>query len=177
MIEVSTRMLARGEGPEDSAEVDSLFSSALAGSRLSEGVRRFREGPYFKREFSCVLVQSGTLLGCACFCPAILQGSGRAFKAALLLPIVGCQGSEREGMLERLARHGVQRAVCLGYETVVAMGPAQCFLGMDLVRPEALGIEASLPIPEEDALVFVARRELRDVVSGRLLLPPGMFTA
>lgn len=176
MVEAITRMLVRGEGPEDSAEVDSLFSGALADRRLSEGVRRFRGGPYFKRDFSSVLVRSGAILGCACFSPAILQASGRAFKAALMLPIVACSSPVRAGVLERLGRHGIQRAVCLGYETVLAMGPASCFSGMDLVRPETLGIQVELPIPPEDVRVFVARRELHGIVSGRLLFPPGLFT-
>jgi predicted N-acetyltransferase YhbS len=168
-------MLVRTEVQSDATVIEELYSRALPDRIISEAMGRLRQGPYFKREFSCVLDRDGELLGCAFLCPAILQCVGRAFKTFVLMPVTVWEKPDCIRVGERLARHGIQRGLSLGGDVVLAMGPSPFFKEMDLSRPEEFGIEASLPVPDSDVRVHIARPGLREIVKGRVLLPPGIF--
>ncbi|MDE2291534.1 MAG: GNAT family N-acetyltransferase, partial [Elusimicrobia bacterium] len=120
--------------------------------------------------------RGGELLGYAVYFPVMVQGDGRATKAVHMSPIAVRQVPERQGVGERLVRHGMQRAHSLGYEIVLVMGPAPYFNYFGFERASEAGFLAQLPVADEQFLVHLMRPELRGACGGRVLYPPGLFS-
>lgn len=172
---ISPTIIVRGEGNSDAEAVKAVVEEAFADERLRKFIWNLRKSAYFKPELSCVADRARDILGYVLYFPVIVQGQGQAYKAVHMSPIAVRAVPERQGVGERLVRHGIQRAHSLGYEIVLVMGPAPYFSYFGFQRASALGFEAQLPVADENFLVHLMRPELAGAAKGRVLYPPGIF--
>ncbi|MBI3298209.1 MAG: N-acetyltransferase [Elusimicrobia bacterium] len=170
-------IIVRGEGSGEAARISAAVDEAFPDPRLRSLIGNLRRSPYFRAELSCVAVRGSELVGYVIYFPVMVQAVGQATKAVHMSPIAVRNVPDRQGIGERLVRHGIQRAHSLGFEVVLVMGPANYFGSFGFLRATPLGFKASLPIPDESFLVHMMRPELMGQVHGQVLYPPGVFTA
>lgn len=169
-------IIVRGENPGEAPRILAAVDEAFADQRLRSLIGRLRQSSYFKLELSCVAVRGPELVGYVVYFPVMVQALGKATKAVHMSPIAVRNVAERQGIGERLVRHGIQRAHSLGYEVVLVMGPANYFGSFGFQSASALGFKAALPVPDDHFLVHMMNPELAGQVHGQVLYPPGIFS-
>lgn len=168
-------IIVRGEASADRSGIQTVVDEAFADVRLRKIIANLRVSSFFKPELSCVADRARDILGYVLYFPVMVQGNGQAFKAVHMSPIAVRNVPERQGVGERLVRHGMQRAHSLGYEIILVMGPSHYFSYFGFQRASALGFEAQLPVADEHFLVHLMRPELAGQARGKVLYPPGIF--
>lgn len=170
-------IIVRGEAGGEASRIKAIVEEAFPDPRLHKLVENLRRSSFFKPELSCVAERGPELLGYVLYFPVMVQGNGKSHKAVHMSPIAVRQVEGRQGVGERLVRHGIQRAHSLGFEIVLVMGPAPYFSYFGFQRASAQGIEANLPVSDENFLVHFMRPELAGQTAGKVLYPPGVLTA
>ena len=170
-------IIVRGEVSNERAKIESVVDDAFPDPRVRKLVRNLRASAMFKADLSCVADIDRVPVGYVLYFPVMIQGNGRAVKAVHMSPIAVRNVPERQGVGERLVRHGIQRAHSLGYEIVLVMGPADYFSYFGFQQASACGIKANLPVPDEHFMVHFISSEL--AASGQVLYPgrPDRLTA
>ena len=167
----------RGEAAGDRPKIESVVDAAFADDRLRQLIRKLRLSSMYKADLSCVADVDREVQGYVLYFPVMIQGNGKAFRAVHMSPIAVMDVPERQGIGERLVRHGIQRAHSLGYEIVLVMGPADYFAYFGFQRASELGIKANLPVPDEAFMVHFISPELAQQAVGVVLYPPGVLDA
>ena len=168
-------IIVRGENNGEASKIIAIVEEAFPDPRLRTLVQNLRRSSYFKPELSCVAEQGPELLGYVLYFPVMVQGNGKSHKAVHMSPIAVRQIEGRQGIGERLVRHGIQRAHSLGFEIVLVMGPAPYFSYFGFKRASEQGIQANLPVSDENFLVHFMRPELAGQTAGKVLYPPGVL--
>ncbi len=169
-------IIVRGEVANERAKIEAVVDDAFADPRVRKLIRNLRSSSMFKLDLSCVADIDRVPVGYVAYFPVMIQGNGRAVKAVHMSPIAVLNVPERQGVGERLVRHGIQRAHSLGYEIVLVMGPADYFSYFGFQQASPCGIKANLPVPDEHFMVHFIRPELAATSTGVVLYPPGVLT-
>ncbi|PCI35867.1 MAG: hypothetical protein COB53_10665, partial [Elusimicrobia bacterium] len=120
-------IIVRGEKSEERNTVDSILDEVFQDPRIPTMFRNLWDSPYFNKDLSVIADRDNHILGYALYFPVMVQGNGIAYKAVHMAPIAVRAVPEKQGVGERLVRHGMQRAHSLGHEIVLVMGPREYF--------------------------------------------------
>ena len=170
-------ILIRQDTKSESQAVLSVITEAFKDPRVGQLICNLRASTYFNPQLSVVATRNDEIVGYALYFPVMVQDVGQATKAVHMAPIAVRNVEERQGIGERLVRHGMQRAHSLGYETVLVLGPVEYFSSFGFEKAETLGFKANLPFLSEYFLVHMMRPELHGVVKGVVLYPPRTFSS
>ncbi|TPW20573.1 MAG: acetyltransferase [Elusimicrobia bacterium] len=169
-------IIVRGESSNERAKIEGVVDDAFSDPRVRTLIRNLRKSAMFKLDLSCVADIDRVPVGYVVYFPVMIQGNGRAVKAVHMSPIAVKDVPERQGVGERLVRHGIQRAHSLGYEIVLVMGPADYFSYFGFQQASPFGIKANLPVPDDHFMVHFIRPELAETSTGVVLYPPGVLS-
>lgn len=166
-------IIIRGELGGDRSSIEGLIDEVFADAAVRKLVRDLRSSAMYKPELSCVAELGGEVMGSVLYFPVSIRGAEKTHKAVHMSPIAVREVEGRQGVGERLVRHGIQRAHGLGYEIVLVMGPRRYFAPFHFQPAIPLGIRANLPLPPEDFMVHTIRPELAHNIAGSVAYPPG----
>ena len=154
-IPIGTAILMAAYGRDDAA-------------RMVNAVRDATE--YFHPGLSIVAAEDDQIVGYALYCRAMVAAQPSAFLVTLgVLP-----DKQKQGIGERLVRHGLERCRGLGLELVFVLGHPEYFsrLGFRPARP--LGIESEFAENDNDLQAIDLAGTLLGKITGSLRLPVGL---
>ena len=145
----------------------------LAYGRESEVVltASLRETAEFNPELSIVADQGGKIIGYALYSAATVvtaAGPQRALALATIAVLPECQ---KQGIGERLVRHGLERCRTRGVELVFAIGQPQYFSRFGFRPADPLGMQCELPLRPGDFQAIDLSGRLLGSIRGQVVCP------
>ena len=168
----------RKEIPKDHNWVIELTAKAFETMPFSEGdedklVARLRNAPGFIPELSLVAELDGLIVGHILFTPLVIDNGQQQFESLVLGPVSVLPEFQKQGIGGKLIRAGHQKAVELGFRSVILIGHPEYYPRFGYKPASTWGIKTHYELPSDDVFMAV---ELTDGalknVSGMVIFPP-----
>ncbi|MBW8326791.1 MAG: N-acetyltransferase [Prolixibacteraceae bacterium] len=168
----------RKEIPKDHNWVIELTAKAFETMPFSEGdedklVARLRNAPGFIPELSLVAELDGLIVGHILFTPLVIDNGQQQFESLVLGPVSVLPEFQKQGIGGKLIRTGHQKAVELGFRSVILIGHPEYYPRFGYKPSSTWGIKTHYELPSDDVFMAV---ELTDGalknVSGMVIFPP-----
>ena len=173
-----SNLIIRKENPFDHNWVIELTEKAFETLEISEHkegqlVDKLRKAPTFIEELSLVAELNGQVVGHILFTPIIIDNGKQQFQSLVLAPVSVLPEFQKMGIGGQLIRTGHQKAVDLGFNSVILLGHPQYYPRFGYKPASIWGIKSPIPLPSDDVFMAV---ELKDDslagVSGMVVFPP-----
>jgi putative acetyltransferase len=135
---------------------------------LTECLRATAE---FNPELSIVADQGGKILGYALYSAATVITNAGPQRALALAPIAVLPECQKQGIGERLVRHGLERCRTRGVELVFSIGQPQYFSRFGFRAADSLGLQCELPLRPGDLQAIDLSGRLLGSIQGQVLCP------
>ena len=168
----------RKEIPKDHNWVIELTAKAFETMPFSEGdedklVARLRNAPGFIPELSLIAELDGLIVGHILFTPLVIDNGQQQFESLVLGPVSVLPEFQKQGIGGKLIRAGHQKAVELGFRSVILIGHPEYYPRFGYKPASTWGIKTHYELPSDDVFMAV---ELTDGalknVSGMVIFPP-----
>ena len=136
-------------------------------------VERLRKAPTFIPELSLVAELNRQLVGHILFTPLEIKSGEETFQSLVLGPVSVLPEFQRQGIGGQLIRAGHQKAIELGFHSVILIGHPEYYPRFGYKPASTWGIKTRIPLPSDD--VFLAVDLTEDAlshVSGMVIFPP-----
>lgn len=168
----------RKEIPKDHNWVIELTAKAFETMPFSEGdedklVARLRNAPGFIPELSLVAELDGLIVGHILFTPLVIDNGQQQFESLVLGPVSVLPEFQKQGIGGKLIRAGHQKAVELGFQSVILIGHPEYYPRFGYKPASTWGIKTHYELPSDDVFMAVELTEtaLKNV-SGMVIFPP-----
>lgn len=168
----------RKEIPKDHNWVIELTAKAFETMPFSEGdedklVARLRNAPGFIPELSLVAELDGLIVGHILFTPLVIDNGQQQFESLVLGPVSVLPEFQKQGIGGKLIRAGHQKAVELGFRSVILIGHPEYYPRFGYKPASTWGIKTHYELPSDDVFMAVELTEtaLKNV-SGMVIFPP-----
>lgn len=168
----------RKEIPKDHNWVIELTAKAFETMPFSEGdedqlVARLRNAPGFIPELSLVAELDGLIVGHILFTPLVIDNGQQQFESLVLGPVSVLPEFQKQGIGGKLIRAGHQKAVELGFRSVILIGHPEYYPRFGYKSASTWGIKTHYELPSDDVFMAVELTEgaLKNV-SGMVIFPP-----
>lgn len=167
----------RIENPDDYARVIKITEKAFEYLEISdhnEGklVEKLRKNSNFIDELSLVAELKGQVIGHILFTPIQIENGQEKFESLILAPVSVLPEFQKIGIGSQLIRAGHQRAIELGFHSVILLGHPEYYPRFGYKPASKWGIKSPIPLPSDDVFMAV---ELTDGaltnVSGTVVFP------
>lgn len=164
-------IIIRAENPSEAGTSTEIIKESFGRDQEVRILSTLRDTAEFRKDLSIVADnQEGGLLGYALYYPVTVQGP-QTIKGVNLFPMGVRPAAQRQGVGERLVRHGLERCRSAGFNLVFAIGRPQ-FLGRFGFQPaRALGYESDLKVADNVFLTFDLSGEHHGKITGKVLFP------
>ena len=168
----------RKETPEDYNWVIELTEKAFETMEFSDGnegklVEKLRKAPTFIPELSLVAELGGQLVGHILFTPLQIKNEQNSFTSLVLGPVSVLPEFQKQGIGGKLIRTGHQKAVELGFQSVILIGHPEYYPRFGYKPASGWGIKTQIPLPSDDVFMAVELTEGGLTgVSGMAVFPP-----
>lgn len=168
----------RKENPSDHHWVTELTEKAFESLEISdhnEGqlVVNLRKAPAFIEELSLVAELNEQVVGHILFTPILIDNGDQHFHSLVLAPVSVLPEFQKQGIGGALIRAGHQKALDLGFQSVILIGHPEYYPRFGYKPASGWGIHTLIPLPSDDVFMAV---ELTDGgltgVSGMVIFPP-----
>lgn len=144
-------------------------------SHHNEGklVDKLRKAPAFIGELSLVAELKGQVVGHILFTPILIDNGHQQFKSLVLAPVSVFPEFQKMGVGGQLIRAGHQKAVKLGFQSVILIGHPEYYPRFGYRPASTWGIKSHYELPSDD--VFMAVELTQGAlanVSGMVIFPP-----
>jgi len=168
----------RKENPSDHIPVIRLTEKAFETLEISdhnEGtlVDNLRKAPTFNAELSLVAELDDQVIGHILFTPVWIENEQEKFESLILAPVSVLPEFQKMGIGGQLIRAGHQKALELGFHSVILLGHPDYYPHFGYKPASTWGIKSPIPLPSDD--VFMAVELTEDAltnVSGTVVFPP-----
>lgn len=168
----------RKEIPKDHNWVIELTAKAFETMPFSEGdedklVARLRNAPGFIPELSLIAELDGLIVGHILFTPLVIDNGQQQFESLVLGPVSVLPEFQKQGIGGKLIRAGHQKAVELGFRSVILIGHPEYYPRFGYKPASTWGIKTHYELPSDDVFMAVELTEtaLKNV-SGMVIFPP-----
>lgn len=168
----------RKEIPKDHNWVIELTAKAFETMPFSEGdedqlVARLRNAPDFIPELSLVAELDGLIVGHILFTPLVIDNGQQQFESLVLGPVSVLPEFQKQGIGGKLIRAGHQKAIELGFRSVILIGHPEYYPRFGYKPASTWGIKTHYELPSDDVFMAVELTEgaLKNV-SGMVIFPP-----
>jgi predicted N-acetyltransferase YhbS len=168
----------RKEIPKDHNWVIELTAKAFETMPFSEGdedqlVARLRNAPGFIPELSLVAELDGLIVGHILFTPLVIDNGQQQFESLVLGPVSVLPEFQKQGIGGKLIRAGHQKAIELGFRSVILIGHPEYYPRFGYKPASTWGIKTHYELPSDDVFMAVELTEgaLKNV-SGMVIFPP-----
>lgn len=168
----------RKEIPNDHNWVIELTAKAFETMPFSEGdedqlVARLRNAPGFIPELSLVAELDGLIVGHILFTPLVIDNGQQQFESLVLGPVSVLPEFQKQGIGGKLIRAGHQKAIELGFRSVILIGHPEYYPRFGYKPASTWGIKTHYELPSDDVFMAVELTEgaLKNV-SGMVIFPP-----
>lgn len=168
----------RKEIPKDHNCVIELTAKAFETMPFSEGdedklVARLRNAPGFIPELSLVAELDGLIVGHILFTPLVIDNGQQQFESLVLGPVSVLPEFQKQGIGGKLIRAGHQKAIELGFRSVILIGHPEYYPRFGYKPASTWGIKTHYELPSDDVFMAVELTEgaLKNV-SGMVIFPP-----
>ncbi len=175
---MNPNIITRKENTFDHNWVIELTEKAFESLEISdhnEGklVDKLRKAPTFIEELSLVAELNGQVVGHILFTPIIIDNGEQQFQSLVLAPVSVLPEFQKQGIGGQLFRAGHQKALELGFQSVILIGHPEYYPRFGYKPASIWGIKTQIPLPSDDVFMAV---ELTDGaltgVSGMVVFPP-----
>ena len=171
-------IIIRKEKPEDYTSVIELTAKAFESMPFSDGdedqlVDKLRKAPTFIPELSLVVELDGQLVGHILFTPLQIKNEQDSFTSLVLGPVSVLPEFQKQGIGGQLIRAGHQKAVELGFQSVILIGHPEYYPRFGYKTASTWGIKTHYELPSDDVFMAVELTESALAnVSGMVIFPP-----
>ncbi|MFH1724662.1 MAG: N-acetyltransferase [Elusimicrobiota bacterium] len=168
-------IIIRRENPPERAISQEILRQTFGRETEAQLADALRQTAEFNPELSLVADRGGEILGYAMFFQASIAADAQAGthppQTAGLAPIAVRPQFQRQGVGERLVRHGLERCRFVGFDLVFVVGPPRYFsrFGFQPARP--LGLEPAFPAGDADFQAFDLSGKFFGAVKGKISYP------
>lgn len=168
----------RTETPDDYDGVIELTEKAFETLEISdhnEGrlVDKLRKAPAFIEELSLVAELDGQLVGHILFTPLQIKNVQNSFTSLVLAPVSVLPEFQKQGIGGELILAGHQKAVELGFQSVILIGHPEYYPRFGYRPASTCGIKTHYELPSDDVFMAVELTEgALGNVSGMVVFPP-----
>lgn len=163
-------VIIRSEKESEISIGTNILRLAFDNDTNAKMVAALRRSSDFVPDLSIVADEEGELVGYALYCHTLVGAQPCAFLATIaVLP-----AKQKQGVGERLVRHGLERCRGLGLELVFVAGKPEYFSRLGFKPAHARGITAALPQSDQILQVLDMSGRLLAKVSGTLDLPAAL---
>jgi predicted N-acetyltransferase YhbS len=170
--------IVRKEILSDYDQVLELTARAFETMPFSEGdedklVARLRNASTFIPELSLVAELDGQLVGHILFTPLIIDNGQQQFQSLVLGPVSVLPEFQKQGIGGALIRAGHQKALELGFLSVILIGHPEYYPRFGYKPASGWGIKTHYELPSDDVFMAVELTEnALSGVSGMVIFPP-----
>ncbi len=166
-----TPIIIRSETEADQAAITDIIQNAFGEAEQLELLFSVRANIDFDPLLSVVADRGGDILGHAMYFEVTIEDQGTVHKAVHIAPIAVRPDMQRQGVGERLIRHGMQHCQSMGFELVTVMGPALYFRRFEFIEAAPYGFTSDIPIPPQDFLVRALSHDALSRIKGKITYP------
>lgn len=172
------RTIIRKENSYDHNWVIELTEKAFESLEISdhnEGklVDKLRKAQTFIDELSLVAELNGQVIGHILFTPITIDNGQQQFQSLILAPVSVLPEFQKQGIGGQLIRAGHQRAIELGFQSVILLGHPGYYPRFGYNPASTWGIKTHIPLPSDDVFMAVELTEgALTGVSGMVIFPP-----
>ena len=144
-------------------------------SNHNEGklVDKLRKAPTFVEELSLVAELNGQVVGHILFTPIVIDNGQQKFQSLVLAPVSVLPEFQKMGIGGQLILAGHQKAVELGFQSVILIGHPEYYPRFGYKPASTWGIKTHYELPSEDVFMAVELTEgALSKVSGMVIFPP-----
>ena len=168
----------RKEDPSDYNRVIRITEKAFETLEISnhnEGklVEKLRKSSNFIDELSLVAELNGQVVGHILFTPIVIDNGEQQFQSLVLAPVSVLPEFQKRGIGGQLIRAGHQKALELGFHSVILLGHPEYYPRFGYKPASTWGIKSPIQLPSDD--VFMAVELTEDAlanVCGTVVFPP-----
>ena len=136
-------------------------------------VDKLRKAPTFIEELSLVAEHNGQVVGHILFTPIIIDNGQQQFRSLVLAPVSVLPEFQKRGIGGQLIRAGHQKAIELGFQSVILIGHPEYYPRFGYKPASTWGIKTHYELPSDDVFVAVELIEgALSNVSGMVIFPP-----
>jgi len=136
-------------------------------------VDKLRKAPTFIEELSLVAELNGQVVGHILFTPIIIDNGQLQFQSLVLAPVSVLPEFQRMGIGGQLILAGHQKAVELGFQSVILIGHPEYYPRFGYKPASTWGIKTHYELPSDDVFMAVELTEgALSHVSGMVVFPP-----
>ena len=171
-------IIIRKENPFDHNWVIELTEKAFETLEISdhnEGklVDKLRKSATFTEELSLVAELNGQVVGHILFTPIVVDNGQQQFQSLVLAPVSVLPEFQKMGIGGQLIRAGHQKAVELGFQSVILIGHPEYYPRFGYKPASTWGIKTHYELPSDDVFMAVELTEgALANVSGMVIFPP-----
>jgi predicted N-acetyltransferase YhbS len=136
-------------------------------------VDKLRKAPTFIEELSLVAELNGQVVGHILFTPIIIDNGQQQFQSLVLAPVSVLPEFQKMGIGGQLILAGHQKAVELGFQSVILIGHPEYYPRFGYKPASIWGIKTHYELPSDDVFMAVELTEgALSNVSGMVVFPP-----
>ena len=175
---MNQNIIIRQEIPDDYTSVIELTAKAFETMPFSEGdedelVVRLRNAPGFIPELSLVAELNNQVIGHILFTPIIINNCQQQFESLVLGPVSVLPEFQKMGIGAQLIRVGHQKAIELGFHSVILIGHPEYYPRFGYKTASLMGLKVAMELPSDDVFMAVELTEgALNNVSGMVIFPP-----
>ena len=148
-------LVIRPEEPNDYDSITLLLTSAFAQDAEAKLVNKLRKRLDYKPELALVAEQENMVAGFILFTPVIIRNvAGVEHQSLALAPVAVLPKFQQIGIGSALIVHGLEKAVQMGYSSVIVLGHAHYYPKFGFKKASCWNIQSPFPVPDE---VFMAK--------------------
>jgi putative acetyltransferase len=168
-------MTIRSERPEDHGRVFAVLEQAFGRPGEAHLVEALRGSPTFIPSLSLVAEDAGTVVGHILFTRLTVRGLDQSPSLLALAPLAVAPDRQREGIGDRLVRHGLAAATQLGHEAVIVVGHPTYYPRFGFAPADAEALRLPFPVSPGAYMALELRPGALRSVRGDLEYAPEFF--
>lgn len=138
-------------------------------SRIVENIRKSKE---FVPELSLVAEIENNIVGHILFSKISISGKSKNKETLSLAPMAVLPEWQRKGIGEQLIRAGFQKALELGFDSVIVLGHPEYYPKFGFRKASKWGITCPFEVPEAAFMAIELEKEALQNCDGKVVYPP-----
>jgi len=136
-------------------------------------VEKLRKAPTFIDELSLVAELDGELVGHILFTPMLIENGDEKYHSLILGPVSVLPEFQKRGIGGQLIRAGHQKALELGFQSVILIGHPEYYPRFGYQPASNWGIKTHIPLPSDDVFMAVELYAgALNGITGTVIFPP-----